>query len=265
MKTPAELAREFLDIMVSWRLDDLEAMAFGHNGGHRGEVPDFVQAAVVRCPQVENGPGGGSREDSDHLIVGVGRHDGNQVVGPDGTGPVHLEAIAGFDRILGCEHLHRRSGGVLEVAVMERVPVAVRRSRRGLELVDATGQRVRQIAHRSARADLPLIAGEGSEKHVPEALALMAAAAPIADRIRGLLRVGERRWDVVLDRDQRILLPEKQPVTALERVILLNQSRDVLARDIRTVDLRDPERLTLRLSDAALAQLRQTQSTGGVQ
>jgi hypothetical protein len=43
---------------------------------------------------------------------------------------------------------------------------------------------------------------------VPEALALVAAARPAVPRLRGLVRMGERRWDLVLDRDQRILLPE---------------------------------------------------------
>ena len=43
-----------------------------------------------------------------------------------------------------------------------------------------------------------------------EALALIRAAGRRRwkGRVRGLVRVGERRWDVVLDREQRILLPE---------------------------------------------------------
>jgi cell division protein FtsQ len=49
--------------------------------------------------------------------------------------------------------------------------------------------------------------------------------------------VGERRWDVVLDRDQRILLPETEPGRALERVLALDQAQDLLDRDV-TVDLR---------------------------
>ncbi len=70
---------------------------------------------------------------------------------------------------------------------------------------------------------LPLIAGEGADEHVTEALDLVRAAGPLGARLRGLVRIGERRWDVVLDRDQRILLPEDAPVQALERVIALDQ------------------------------------------
>ncbi|MEC3861953.1 cell division protein FtsQ/DivIB [Mesobacterium sp. TK19101] len=86
---------------------------------------------------------------------------------------------------------------------------------------------------------------------VPEALALIEAAHPLRDRLRGLVRVGARRWDVVLDRDQRILLPDENPVQALERVIALDQALDMLSRDLVAVDLRLPHRPTLRMTDFA--------------
>ncbi|MEM6276861.1 MAG: cell division protein FtsQ/DivIB, partial [Pseudomonadota bacterium] len=90
---------------------------------------------------------------------------------------------------------------------------------------------------------------------VEEALALVQAAGPIASRMRGLRRMGERRWDVVLDRDQIIQLPESDPVRALERVILLDQAQDLLARDISHVDVRNPRRPTLRLAKESLEEL----------
>jgi cell division protein FtsQ len=155
-----------------------------------------------------------------------------------------LDAVASAEvRVVG--------GGVLQVTIHERKPAMVWRSRQGLELVDATGHRVAGLTQRAARADLPLIAGAGAEKAVPEAQAIFAAAGPLAPRIRGLVRVGERRWNVVLDRDQRILLPETDPVAALERVIALDQAQGLFFHDVTTVDMRLPNRPTLRLSAAA--------------
>jgi cell division protein FtsQ len=86
-------------------------------------------------------------------------------------------------------------------------------------------------------------------------LAIIAAAAPIKDRLRGLVRVGERRWDMILDNDQRILLPEDAPVQAVERIIVLHQASDLLARDLALVDMRLGARPSLRLSDNALREL----------
>ena len=91
------------------------------------------------------------------------------------------------------------------------------------------------------------------------ALALVAAAAPLAPRIRGLVRMGDRRWDIVLDRDQRILLPAEDPIRALERLLALDHAQEILARDLLAIDLRNDARPTLRLTPFAMNALRRTQ------
>jgi cell division protein FtsQ len=155
--------------------------------------------------------------------------------------------------------LRVRSGGILQVLITERVPVAVWRTEAGLTLVDDTGHRVAGLLSRSDRADLPLIAGDGADAATPEALDLIAAAGPLTKRIRGIVRVGGRRWDIVLDRDQRILLPEDNPVQALERLLALDQAQDLMNRDLLTVDLRSDHRPILRLTPHALAEIRRAQ------
>ena len=150
-----------------------------------------------------------------------------------------------------------RAGGILHVEITERIPVIVWRTDDGLELLDATGHRVAGLAARSDRPDLPLIAGGGADRAADEALAIYAAAQPILTRVRGLVRMGDRRWDILLDRDQRILLPAENPVQAVERLIAIDQVQDLMARDILTVDLRNEHRPVLRLSPFALEMLRQ--------
>ncbi|MEZ5912928.1 MAG: cell division protein FtsQ/DivIB [Paracoccaceae bacterium] len=168
--------------------------------------------------------------------------------------------IAGLDAVASVD-LYVRAGGILQIDLTERQPSVVWRGETGLGLLDAEGHPVRAIARREDRPDLPLLAGAGVDRAVPEALALIAAAAPVADRLRGLVRVGERRWDVVLDRDQRIMLPESDPQRALERIIALDQAQGLLARDITLVDLRNADRPTLRLTEAALGELHRIRGT----
>ena len=153
-----------------------------------------------------------------------------------------------------------KPGGTLEVVVTEREPVAVWRYSDGLRLIDAEGVMTGMIEARADRADLPLIAGDGAKDAIGEALTLFAAAAPVRERIRGLVRMGERRWDMVLDGGQRIMLPTEAPVTALERVIALDQAQGMLGRDLAVVDMRNGDRPTLRLNPAAAAILRPTAS-----
>lgn len=150
--------------------------------------------------------------------------------------------------------------GVLAVSLTERVPAILWRSEQGLELLDAEGVRVAIATHRGARSDLPLVAGRGANAHIPEALDLLDAAAPLGERLRGLVRVGERRWDVVMDRDQRIRLPETGALPALERVIALDQAQDLLARDLMVADMRNPARPVLQISAGAMETLRDIRS-----
>ncbi|WP_372602796.1 cell division protein FtsQ/DivIB [Actibacterium sp.] len=165
------------------------------------------------------------------------------------------QAVTGLDAVSRAE-LHIRPGGILEISITERQPMIIWRSRQGLELLDGEGHRVAPLDSRAARPDLPLIAGDGADVAVAQALALIDAARPIAARLRGLVRMGERRWDVVLDRGQRILLPETGAVQALERVIALHQADELLERDLVAVDMRNAARPTLRMAQGAVEELR---------
>ena len=148
------------------------------------------------------------------------------------------------------------NGGELVVQITERTPALVWRTDKGLALVDASGHRVAGLASREDRPDLPLVAGEGAAVAAPEALEILQAAAPLSARIRGLIRQGDRRWDVVLDRGQTVLLPAIDPVSAIERLLALDQSGNLLARDLTAIDLRDLRQPVLRLGPTALATLR---------
>ena len=143
--------------------------------------------------------------------------------------------------------LRIKPGGILSAVVKEREPAILWRHARGIEILDSTGHRVASVTAREVRPDLPLIAGDGADLAVPEALALIDAAGPILPRVRGLVRRGERRWDLVLDHGQRIMLPAKGALIAMEAAIALDRAQDMLGRDIAAVDLRNPSRPVMRL------------------
>lgn len=148
----------------------------------------------------------------------------------------------------------RIQGNILHVEIVERLPSVLWRHAGGLELLDNKGILVGPAESRITHADLPVLAGEGAEAAVPEALELFRVAGPLTGRLRGFERMGKRRWDVVLDRGQRILLPETGAVRALERAIAMDQAVDMLTRDLVAVDLRLPQRPTLRVTEQAVGE-----------
>lgn len=145
-----------------------------------------------------------------------------------------------------------RPGGILQIDVEERAPALIWRSHEGLALLDETGAHVAELGRRAMHPDLPLIAGKSADLVASEALDLIATARPLGGRLRGLVRIGERRWDMVLDRGQRILLPEEAPVQALERVIVVSEVQDLLERDVAVVDMRIAARPTVRMTENAV-------------
>ncbi len=162
--------------------------------------------------------------------------------------------IAKMDVVANVDVLVR--SGILQINVVERTPALVWRSYEGVILLDAGGHRIAPIGSRMQRPDLPLIAGEGANEHVAQALDIFAATGPLAARVRGIERMGERRWDLVLDRRQRILLPEQHPIAALERVIALSKAQEMLARDLTVIDMRNEQRPTIRIAESAIEELR---------
>ena len=145
-----------------------------------------------------------------------------------------------------------RQGGVLVAEITERQPVALWRTRDGINVIDIEGEVIGVVASRQERASLPVVAGEGAQTYVAEAMQILQAAQPLPQNIRGLVRMGERRWDLVLESGQRIMLPEAGAVRALERVMVLNSAQDMLERDLVAVDMRISARPTIRLNETAM-------------
>lgn len=141
----------------------------------------------------------------------------------------------------------------LIVTVTERKPAIVWRTETGLMLLDEDGARIAPLAERAERPDLPLIAGEGADRAAEDARAVFAAAGGLAGRIRGLVRVGERRWDVMIEDGPRIMLPAAGAADAMGYVAALEAGEDLLSREVSEIDLRLGGRPTLRLTPEAAA------------
>jgi cell division protein FtsQ len=105
-------------------------------------------------------------------------------------------------------------------------------------------------------ASLPLIVGSGAPEHAPKLIARIADVPELAGRVKGYVRVGERRWNLHLDNGVTVKLPEHGVRAALERLAQLDREQRLLGRDIVAVDLRIPDRVAVALSpDASAARL----------
>ena len=71
------------------------------------------------------------------------------------------------------------------------------------------------------------------------------------DFVHASVLVGERRWNLRLNNGIDVRLPESDVAPALERLVVLDNEKNLITRDIVAIDLRLPDRVTVRLSEAA--------------
>jgi cell division protein FtsQ len=100
-------------------------------------------------------------------------------------------------------------------------------------------------------AGLPLVAGRGAPDKAEAFLALLDAVPGLKPRVKASVRVGDRRWDLVLDSGLTIRLPEDDPAAAIAEVAHLDATGGLLGRDIVAVDLRLADRMVVRLDKKA--------------
>ncbi len=141
------------------------------------------------------------------------------------------------------------AGGILEVSVDERKPVAYWVTYDGTFSLDAEGVLIREVFETDS--GLPIIAGMGAPKVVGEALEIIKSGQGISDPIRGLERVGLRRWDIVLESALRIQLPEQDPVAAVDAVAEQMEISQLVDMGVEVVDMRIARRPTIRLAETS--------------
>ncbi len=140
--------------------------------------------------------------------------------------------------------------GMLEVAVVERLPYALWQRGKTVSLIDPQGTVITDGVGERYR-NLPLVVGASANTRVDEFLDLIVDHPDLIPRIRAGVLVSERRWNVVLAEAVEILLPEQDPKAALDRVVEIDDSSQLLSRDIAAVDMRLPDHMVVRLTEKA--------------
>jgi cell division protein FtsQ len=138
----------------------------------------------------------------------------------------------------------------LQIRVREREPFALWQIDGKLLLIAADGTVIGPPGD-PAFAALPLVVGRGAQGKARDFLALLDRYPSIREQVRASVLVGERRWNLKLKNNVDVRLPEIDAGSALEILATLDRDRHVLSRDILAIDLRLPDRIAVRLSDAA--------------
>ncbi|MFC0220640.1 cell division protein FtsQ [Pseudochelatococcus lubricantis] len=140
----------------------------------------------------------------------------------------------------------------LAINIVEREPRALWQLNGELFVIAGDGT-VIDLMTDARFARLPFVAGDGANTRSQEYIDVLRAAGPIAGRIRAGILVSGRRWDVKFDNDLIVRLPEMEPVEAMQRLVELEKRERLLEKDLIAIDMRQPDRVAMRLSEEGAA------------
>lgn len=141
----------------------------------------------------------------------------------------------------------RRMPGQVLVHIVERRPFALWQNDGALFLIDRSGAVISDQG--LARfAVLPVVVGGDAAGRAGDLMDMLANQPELFTRVRAAVRVGGRRWDIHLDNDVTVRLPESGAAEAWGRLAELNDSHGIIDRALLSIDLRLPDRLVVRLA-----------------
>lgn len=133
----------------------------------------------------------------------------------------------------------------LAVHLIERRPIALWQNHGQFALIDEEGEVItREGLGRFSR--LIHIVGADAPDNVGGLLELLETQPELKDKVKAAVRVGGRRWDLMLVGGIDVRLPESGAPQALARLVDFEHETGALGREIKVLDLRTPDRVIVR-------------------
>jgi cell division protein FtsQ len=138
----------------------------------------------------------------------------------------------------------------LVIAIRERVPFALWQFDGKVNVIAEDGTAIEALTDpRFLR--LPHVVGQDANLRVKEFAALINTVPELKGRIRAGILVSKRRWTLKLDNGVDVKLPETGAEAALKAFAAIERDAALSGRAVLAIDLRLPDRITLRLTEEA--------------
>ena len=190
----------------------------------------------------------GRREtNKDRLLKAVGVRVGDPILAVDIQDVLERVNSIGWVESAVVE---RRLPDHLHIQIEERKAAAIWQKDHEFVLVDIDGNVIGTDGLERYR-HLKVVVGDGAPDRTAELVSLLEREPMLDSRIVAAVWVAGRRWNLRLDNGIDIRLPEENPGVALQRLAQLERDHRLLARDIAAIDLRQSDRLIVRMTEEA--------------
>ena len=146
---------------------------------------------------------------------------------------------------IGQASIERLLPDTLVLHVIERRPLALWQYQGKLAVIDESGEvvvreNVEPFGH------LLVVVGEDAPQHTAGLVRMLESQPDLVDRVEVAVRVGGRRWNLRLAGNISVRLPEEDAAAAWQDLAEYQQRYGVLTVEIKMLDLRLPDRVTVR-------------------
>ncbi len=157
-----------------------------------------------------------------------------------------IEALSWVDRAV----VRRLWPNRIVIYLIEREPYALWQKDGVIRVVDHKGTAIVE-AKPSDYPQLRLLVGANATEYFADIENVLAQYPDIEQRVNAMIFLETERWDILMNEGQtRLMLPREGVQAAVHRIYELQMKSQVLDRDISIVDLRLPDRITLRPAKA---------------
>lgn len=140
----------------------------------------------------------------------------------------------------------------LFIHIRERVPHAIWQQDGQVQVIAEDGTAIESLSDpRFLR--LPHVVGPEANLRVKEFATLIESVPELKDQIRAGILVSKRRWTIKLQNGVDIKLPEIGAEAALKAFAAIEREQGLTKRGVLAIDLRLPDRVTVRLTEEAAA------------
>ena len=133
----------------------------------------------------------------------------------------------------------------LIVDVVERSPAVINKIGSRYFVLDKNGKLITEIGDRSEKPELPLFLGGDIDNSIEEGLKLLLELGIHTARVNALAWVGNRRWDILFDKNRTIKLPSSEPLKSLTKFLALDLTLNILNSSSSVIDLRNEQFLII--------------------
>jgi len=173
-----------------------------------------------------------------------------------GTPILAVDPFAAKERIesiawVRAASVERRLPDTLFIHLVERQPLAYWQRDGKLVLIDRDGVVV-PTDHLDSFGNLPVLVGADAPQAGGALIDMLATEPTLAPRVAAAVRIGGRRWTIHFDNGVDVALPEDNATAAWHRLAALEHSDGILERAIEQVDMRLPDRLTIRVAPSEM-------------